>query len=82
MATTPSTPAAATGSADDASAAVFTLYRNSNVNGALRMHVATFDAADGRAYNHANCSQAADALGGQPGVKTRFWCEPGRFKAR
>lgn len=67
---------------DDNSGVVFTLYRNSAVNGALRMHVATFDAADGKAYNMANCGQAADLFEGQPGVKTRFWCEPGRFKQR
>lgn len=61
---------------------VFTLYRNSAVNGALRMHVATFDAADGKTYNMTNCHAAADLFEGQPGVKTRFWCEPGRFRSR
>lgn len=74
--------ATTTAAPDDNSAVVFTLYRNSAVNGALRMHVATFDAADGKAYNMANCGQAADLFEGQPGVKTRFWCEPGRFKQR
>lgn len=68
--------------ATDDNTVVFTLYRNSAVNGALRMHVATFDAADGKAYNMANCGQAADLFETQPGVKTRFWCEPGRFRQR
>jgi hypothetical protein len=63
-------------------AAVFTLYRNSAVNNALRMHVATFDAADGKAYNQAYCGQAAELFENQPGVKTRFWCEPGRYKVK
>lgn len=72
--------ATATAATDDT--AVFTLYRNSAVNGALRMHVATFDAADGKAYNMANCSHTADLFESQPGVKTRFWCEPGRFKLK
>lgn len=74
--------ATTTTAATDDNAVVFTLYRNSAVNGTLRMHVATFDAADGKAYNQANCHNVADLFEGQPGVKTRFWCEPGRFKAR
>ncbi len=72
--------ATTTAATDDS--VVFTLYRNSAVNGALRMHVATFDAADGKAYNLANCDHAAGLFEGQPGVKTRFWCEAGRFKQR
>ena len=73
---------ATTTAATDDNSVVFTLYRNSAVNGTLRMHVATFDAADGKAYNLANCDHAADLFEGQPGVKTRFWCEPGRFRQR
>jgi len=74
--------ATTTAAPDDNSGVVFTLYRNSAVNGTLRMHVATFDAADGKAYNLANCDHAADLFEVQPGVKTRFWCEPGRFRQR
>ncbi len=74
--------ATTTAAPDDNSGVVFTLYRNSAVNGTLRMHVATFDAADGKAYSLANCDHAADLFEGQPGVKTRFWCEPGRFRQR
>lgn len=76
------TTATTTTAATDDHTVVFTLYRNSAVNGSLRMHVATFDAADGKAYNLANCGQAAELFGGQPGVKARFWCEPGRFRQR
>jgi hypothetical protein len=75
-------PATTTTAATDDSSVVFTLYRNSAVNGTLRMHVATFDAADGKAYNMANCSHAAELFEAQPGVKTRFWCEPGRYRQR
>jgi hypothetical protein len=47
----------------------------------MRLHVATFDAVDGIAYNRGNRDQARDLFQGQPGVKTKFWCEPGRFQA-
>ncbi|MEO5690116.1 MAG: hypothetical protein ABIR54_22375 [Burkholderiaceae bacterium] len=59
---------------------VFTLYRNSALDPQMRIHVATFDAADGEKYNSENCTQAAELFRGQPGVKTRFWCEKGHFK--
>jgi hypothetical protein len=50
-------------------ATVYTLYRNSVVIENARLHVATFDTADGERYNSEQ----------QPGVKTQFWCEKGRF---
>lgn len=59
----------------------YTLYRNSMTDAAMRLHVASFDAADGAAYNRDNCGQAQQLFQGQPGVKTRFWCEPGRFRS-
>lgn len=58
----------------------FSLYRNSILDPNMRLHVATFDSADGANYNSENCSVAAQLFGAQPGVKTRFWCEKGRFK--
>lgn len=61
-------------------ASTFTLYRNSVLNDAARIHVATFDAADGEAYNRENCDAAAGLFGGQSGTRTRFWCEKGRFR--
>jgi hypothetical protein len=60
--------------------AVYTLYRNSLTDRTMRLHVATFDTADGEAYNRANCELAATLFQQQPGVKTKFWCEIGRFK--
>jgi hypothetical protein len=39
--------------------------------------LATFDASDG---NKENCEQAQALFQAQPGVKTKFWCEKGRFK--
>lgn len=62
-------------------AGTFTLYRNSMTDMAMRLHVATFDAAEGEAYNRENCAQAMRLFEGQLGVKTRFWCERGRFRA-
>ena len=59
---------------------VFTLYRNSVTDENMRIHVSTFDAADGEAYNRENCELAQLLFKAQPGVKTKFWCEKGRFK--
>ncbi len=58
----------------------YTLYRNSPIDAAMRIHVATFDAADGDGYNQENCLLAADLFKAQPGVTSRFWCEKGLFK--
>ena len=58
----------------------FTLYRNSVTDENMRIHVSTFDAADGGAYNRGNCEQAQLLFKGLPGVKTKIWCEKGRFK--
>ena len=59
---------------------VHTLYRNSLTDVNMRLHVATFDSADGDSYNRENCELAAKLFESQPGVKTKFWCEKGRFK--
>lgn len=56
------------------------LYRNSITDENMRLHVATFDATDGEAYNRGNCEQAQQLFQAQQGVKTKFWCEKGRFK--
>jgi hypothetical protein len=58
----------------------YTLYRNSAVLENGRLHVASFDAADGDRYNSENCKQALELFQAQPGVKVKFWCEKGRFK--
>jgi hypothetical protein len=60
-------------------AQTFTLYRNSVTDENMRIHVSTFDAVDGEAYNRGNCEQAQLLFQAQPVVKTRFWCEKGRF---
>lgn len=59
----------------------YTLYRNSIFDGNMRVHVASFDSKDGDAYNSENCRIAADLFQSQPGVKVRYWCEKGAFKA-
>jgi hypothetical protein len=59
----------------------YTLYRTSVVLPDARLHVGTFDAADGgERYNRENCEQALELFQAQPGIKTRFWCEKGRFR--
>jgi hypothetical protein len=58
----------------------FTLYRNSVTDENMRIHVATFNAADGEPYNKGNCEQAQQLFQAQTGVKTKFWCEKGSFK--
>ena len=58
----------------------FTLYRNSVVDANMRLHVASFDSADGEAYNRENCEVAKQLFKAQPDVKTKFWCEKGPFK--
>jgi outer membrane biogenesis lipoprotein LolB len=59
---------------------VSTLYRNSVTDENMRIHIATFDASEKEEYNRGNCGQAQLLFQNQPGVKTRFWCEKGRFK--
>ena len=61
-------------------ATAYTLYRSSLVIENARLHVATFDAADGARYNNENCLSARDLYQRQEGVKTTFWCEKGRFR--
>jgi hypothetical protein len=60
---------------------VYTLYRSSVADPQLRVHVATFDAAENAPYNRDNCNIAAGLFAGQPGVITRYWCEKGRFRS-
>lgn len=58
----------------------FTLYRNSVTDANMRIHVGSFNAADGEAYNRDNCEQAKQLFQTQPGIKIKFWCEKGEFK--
>ncbi|PDS27987.1 hypothetical protein CO650_28855 [Rhizobium phaseoli] len=58
----------------------YTLYRNSFLDANMRLHVASFDSADGEAYNSENCRIAAGLFAEQPGVQVRYWCEKGRFR--
>jgi hypothetical protein len=53
----------------------FKLYRGSLLPGE-RIHVATFDAPHGGAYNGENCLTAKKLFESQPGVIVRYWCEP------
>lgn len=59
----------------------YKLYRSSLVGSEMRIHIATFDADEGKAigtnkpYNLENCEVARDLFQAQPGVKVKFWCE-------
>jgi hypothetical protein len=46
----------------------------------MRLHVASFDTADGEAYNRQNCEIARGLFMNQLGVKVRYWCEKGRYR--
>jgi hypothetical protein len=67
-------------SADSLSDSAFTLYRTSVLDESMRIHIATFDSKDGRDYNQENCELARQLFQSQDGVKTRFWCELGRYR--
>jgi hypothetical protein len=58
----------------------YTLYRNSVTNENMRIHVATFDSSDGHDYNQGNCRIALELFQKQDGVKTKFWCEKGKYR--
>ena len=61
----------------------YTLYRSSPVSSggeSWRLHIATFDAKDGEAYNMGNCQIAEELFQKQPGVTVKYWCEKGVFK--
>jgi hypothetical protein len=66
------------GAIDDAE--VVTLYRNSPADSAMRIHMATFDAGDGKDYNSENCWIIADMFQRANDPSMRYWCEPGRFR--
>ncbi len=57
----------------------YTLYRNSPLTG-MKVHVATFDAAESGNYNRDNCGIVAGLIKKQPGVTARYWCEKGRVR--
>ena len=58
----------------------YSLYRNSVMDETARIHVGTFDSSDGDKYNQSNCDIAAKLFQQQVGVKTKFWCEKGKFR--
>ena len=62
----------------------YTLYRSSaTTDGAnMRIHVATFDAADGATYNRDNCEIAKNLFQNQKGVTVTYWCERGYFSKK
>ena len=59
---------------------IFTLYRSSPADPGMRIHVASFDAAEKPGYNRENCELAARLFRSQEGVTVRWWCEKGRYQ--
>lgn len=59
---------------------IYTLYRNSPADQSMRVHIATFDAAEPTGYNQTNCALAEKLFSAQSGVTAKFWCEKGRFR--
>ncbi len=60
---------------------VFTLYRASSLDANMRIHIATFDAAESSpSYNQENCAITAGLFAQQLGVTVRYWCEKGTFR--
>lgn len=57
----------------------FTLYRSSPTDPAMRVHIATFDAAEGEKYNAFNCNWAVDLFSEKAHESVRFWCERGEY---
>ena len=71
----------AVGGCSDDRSDVYTLYRASALDQHMRIHVASFDAANsGVGFNQENCLIAAGLFAAQPGVTVRYWCEKGSFK--
>lgn len=58
----------------------YTLYRNSVVDRTMRLHVASFDASDGEAYNRENCDISMGLFQRQAGVNVKYWCEKGPYR--
>lgn len=51
------------------------LYRSTVIgSSAERIHVATFDASEGRGYNEENCTIVRRLMENQPGVQVAYWC--------
>ncbi|MEO8654192.1 MAG: hypothetical protein ABI409_08715 [Ramlibacter sp.] len=67
-------------SACGGSDAMFTLYRSSPADDAMRIHVASFDADESASYNDENCRLAAEHFRKQAKLNVRYWCEKGPFK--
>ena len=67
----------------DAADPTYTLYRNSSLDPALRVHVATFDTSEGGAvnpYNRLQCEEIAELMTENDSEQKRWWCERGRFR--
>jgi hypothetical protein len=62
----------------------YTLYRTeAAVGDTARIHVATFDAVDDEErYNQEGCERTRELYQIRPANRAKFWCEPGRFKAK
>jgi hypothetical protein len=84
----------ACGSKGSTGAETFTLYRNSSLDNAVRVHWATLDASESDpSYNRNNCEMVArllnanvdassEAEGKERDPSVGFWCEPGDYSEK
>ena len=63
---------------------VYTLYQGIPTldGGTMRIHVASFDAADGAEWNRKNCETVASLYKPVEVARVSHWCEPGWFKRK
>jgi hypothetical protein len=59
---------------------VYTLYRDSPTDKAMRLHFATFDALGEEKQDEENCIIVRDLMHRQSRVTARYWCEKGTFR--
>ncbi|MEZ0232747.1 MAG: hypothetical protein ACAH12_07890 [Methylophilaceae bacterium] len=79
-----STSALAVDSERATAEATYTLYRSSAMSGgsSSRIHIATFDAAEGAPYNSSNCETAKNLFMQKNSERSDYWCEQGYFSKR
>ncbi len=66
-------------------AEVYTFYRNSLLDPAMRIHVSTYDSKEGGKanpdYNRAACEEAAQLFREMDATKKHWWCEKGKYRS-
>ena len=58
----------------------YILYRNSETDKNMRIHISSFNSNESDLYNRDNCEIARDLFQSQPGVRVKYWCEKANNK--